>query len=76
VLRLSIGQVLDALANRFGDAGRAAISFEPDAHLQSLFGAMPMLKTPRARAAGFCHDGNANALVRNALKMPARSTTL
>jgi len=76
VLRLSIGQVLDALAKRFGDAGRGAISFEPDAHLQSLFGAMPMLKTPRASAAGFCHDGNANALVRNALKLPAGSKTL
>lgn len=71
VLRLSMAQVLDALASRFGDAGRAAIRFEPDAHLQSLFGAMPLLKASRAQAAGFCHDGNANTLIRNALKLPA-----
>lgn len=75
VLRLSIAEVLDALANRFGEAGRAAISFEPDAQLQSLFGTMPLLKAPRARAAGFCHDGNANALVRNALNLSAGSKT-
>ncbi|SFB38290.1 Nucleoside-diphosphate-sugar epimerase [Pseudomonas sp. NFIX10] len=75
VLRLSIAQVLDALAKRFGVVGRAAIRFEPDAHLQALFGAMPMLKAPRARAAGFCHDGSAHALVRNALNLPVRRKT-
>jgi nucleoside-diphosphate-sugar epimerase len=71
VLRLSIQQVIDALASRFGDAGRARISFEPDADLQALFGSMPALKTPQARAAGFCHDGNAGALIRNALNLTA-----
>jgi nucleoside-diphosphate-sugar epimerase len=71
VLRLSILQVIDALAGRFGEAGRGSITFEPDAHLQALFGAMPALKTPRARAAGFSHDGSASALIRNALNLTA-----
>lgn len=69
VLHLSIAQVVDALANRFGEAGRAVLSFAPDAHLQALFGAMPALKNPRARAAGFVHDGSASALIRNALNL-------
>ena len=71
VLRLSILQVIDALAGRFGEAGRGRITFEPDAHLQALFGAMPALKAPRARAAGFSHDGSASALIRNALNLTA-----
>ena len=69
VLRLSIAQVVDALASRFGAAGRAALRFEPDAQLQALFGAMPALKSTRARAAGFSHDGTASALIRNALNL-------
>jgi hypothetical protein len=36
---------------------------------------MPTLKTPRARATGFCHDGSASALVRNALNLPAPRKT-
>lgn len=69
VLQLSIAQVIDALAARFGDAGRAAISFDPDAPLQALFATMPTLKSPRARAAGFSHDGSASTLIRNALNL-------
>lgn len=71
VLQLSVAQVIDALASRFGEVGRAAIRFEPDAHLQALFGSMPTLKSPRARAVGFRHDGSASALVRNALNLAA-----
>lgn len=76
VLRLSMLQVVDALAARFGEAGRARIAFEPDAQLEALFGAMPALKAPRARAAGFFHDGNANALIRNALNLTSVRKTL
>lgn len=73
VLQLSIGQVLDALVARFGEERRALIEFCPDAELQALFGRFPPLRTPYARALGFRHDGNATALVRNAL-MPAVQT--
>lgn len=70
VLHLSLAQVIDALAKRFGEHRRGLVNFAPDPELQALFGAMPPLKTTRSRAAGFCHDGNAAGLVRHALNLP------
>lgn len=67
VLQLSVAQVLDALAVRFGKANGEKIEFKPDTQLEELFGRQPPLQTPRARAAGFRHDGSAVALLRNAL---------
>jgi hypothetical protein len=67
VLHLSMAQVIDALAERYGQERRNLISYAPDARLEALFGRMPPLKTPQARAAGFNHDRNAAALVRNSL---------
>ena len=67
VLQLSIAQVLEALAVRFGKANGEKIEFKPDPQLESLFGCLPPLRTPRARAKGFRHDGSAAALLRNAL---------
>jgi nucleoside-diphosphate-sugar epimerase len=67
VLHLSIRQVVDALAERYGQERRGLISYAPDANLEALFGRMPPLKTPQARAAGFSHDRTAAALIRNAL---------
>lgn len=71
VLQLSIAQVVDALAERYGQERRRLISYAPDAGLQALFGHMPPLKTPQARAVGFSHDRNAATLVRNALNPAA-----
>jgi nucleoside-diphosphate-sugar epimerase len=71
VLHLSIAQVLDALAAAYGDERRALVSYAADEHLQALFGSLPPLKTPQARALGFSHDGNAAALIRNALNPAA-----
>ncbi|MEN0106297.1 MAG: NAD-dependent epimerase/dehydratase family protein [Pseudomonas sp.] len=70
VLRLSIAQVVDALAARYGEERRALISYAPEPALQALFGQLPAMQTPLARAAGFSHDGSAATLVRNALKPP------
>lgn len=67
VLHLSITQVLDALCSAYGEERRRLIDFAPDAQLEELFGRLPPLKTPQARALGFRHDGSAVALVRNAL---------
>lgn len=64
VLQLSIAQVLDALAAQFGEANGEKIEFKPDPQLESLFGRMPPLRAPRARAMGFRHDGSAAALLR------------
>lgn len=67
VLHLSIAQIIDALAANYGEQRRDLISFAPDTGLEALFGRLPPLKTPQARAAGFSHDGNVAALLRNAL---------
>lgn len=67
VLQLSMAQVVDALAASYGQERRNLISYAPDAQLETLFGRMPPLKTPQARAAGFSHDGNAAALIRHSL---------
>lgn len=69
VLRLSIAEVVDALADRYGEAGRARLRYDPDPELERLFGAYPVLRAPRARALGLRHDGTASALVRNALNL-------
>ena len=39
---------------------------EPQAAVQRLFASFPPLRTPRAEALGFCHDGSADALARRA----------
>lgn len=74
VLRLSISQVLDALAARFGADQLDRIEFAPDQQLETLFGRYPAIRTPKARAMGFSHDGSAAALLRNALPaIPGRT---
>jgi nucleoside-diphosphate-sugar epimerase len=75
VLHLSMAQVLDALAASFGKANRERIAFAPDEQLEALFGRFPPLRTPKARAAGFRHDGSAAALLRNALNDPLRRSS-
>jgi nucleoside-diphosphate-sugar epimerase len=67
VLHLSIAQVVDALATAYGQERRHLISHAVDTGLETLFGRLPPLKTPRARAAGFSHDGSAAALIRHSL---------
>ncbi|MGY4533217.1 nucleoside-diphosphate-sugar epimerase [Pseudomonas sp. TE3786] len=71
VLHLSIAQVVDALAAAYGEERRSLISYAADEPLEALFGRLPPLKTPQARAIGFSHDGNAAALIRNALNPAA-----
>lgn len=70
VLRLSIAQVVDALAATYGEARRALVTYAPVPALEALFGQLPPMKTPLARAAGFSHDGSVAALIRNSLNPP------
>ncbi|QHF03249.1 NAD-dependent epimerase/dehydratase family protein [Pseudomonas asturiensis] len=72
MLRLSISQVIDALAAQYGEQARELITFAPDAQLEAAFACLPPMKTPKARAIGLRHDGNASALVRNALNPSSR----
>lgn len=77
VLRLTVAEVVAALAARFGNEPRARLSFQPEPELERLFGTFPPLRTPQARALGLHHDGNAAALVRNGLSsIPARPRVL
>ena len=65
------------LANSFGPSRGDAdlhggevlrrITYRPDLKLQQQFANYPPLRTPRAQAAGFRHDGDAATLVRRAL---------
>ena len=72
LLRLSISQVIDALAAQYGEHTRELITFAPDEQLEAAFGRFPPMKTPKARAIGLRHDGNASVLVRNALNPSSR----
>lgn len=68
VLHLSMEQLLAALAQRYGARCRELLSYAPDDRIEALFGRYPALHTPAALAAGFRHDGGADALIQQALK--------
>ena len=67
VLRLTIAEVVEALARRFGAGCHDRIAYDPDAGLEAVFGSFPPLLATAAERLGFRHDGSADALVRNAL---------
>jgi nucleoside-diphosphate-sugar epimerase len=66
-LRLSMGEVVDALAARFGQERRSLVQYRPDPNIDRLFAAFPDLDCAAATAAGFRDDGDAGRLVDNAL---------
>ncbi|AOJ94831.1 hypothetical protein WK22_17730 [Burkholderia multivorans] len=63
VLRLSIGELLNALGERFGRERLDLVRFEPQPRVQALFGSYPVLRTPIAEAAGFRNDGSVQDLL-------------
>ena len=66
VLRLRIGELVDALAARFGADRHALVSYAPDAALEQLFGRLPPLDASAAEAIGLRHDGDVHRLIANA----------
>ena len=68
VLHLSMREVLDALAWRYGPQRRELITFAPDERIEALFGRLPPLLAPAALAAGFRHDQDADRLIVAALQ--------
>ena len=68
VLRLTIREVVDALAVRFGADRRALVSYAPDPFIERLFAAYPPLSTPQAEALGLVHDGNVDQLIRRSME--------
>ncbi|EJM22911.1 nucleoside-diphosphate-sugar epimerase [Pseudomonas sp. GM21] len=67
VLRLSVEEVVTALANRYGNERRELVSYAPDPALENVLGRFPPIKTTQARALGFRHDGSPAGLLRNTL---------
>lgn len=64
-LRVSIEELVQAWDT--GHPGSSAqVTYRPDAALQSQFGSLPPLFTPRADAVGFRHDGTVSRLVQQA----------
>ena len=68
VLHLRLTDVVEALAERFGDDRRSLVTYEPDDRLEAVFGRYPPLDDRTARAAGFVDDGTAAALIGSALQ--------
>jgi D-erythronate 2-dehydrogenase len=67
VQRLTMAEVVNAIAARCGHEVLGRVSYRPDPRLQRQFASYPPLQAPRAEAAGFRHDGDAATLIRRAL---------
>jgi nucleoside-diphosphate-sugar epimerase len=66
VLRLSINELVAALADEYGADRRALVRYEPNEVLEAGFGRYPPLDASTAEALGFHHDGTIANLIRNA----------
>lgn len=64
VLRLTVGELVGALADRFGPFD---VTYTPDPAVQARFGRQPPLRADLALAAGFRDDGDVDLLIKAAL---------
>jgi nucleoside-diphosphate-sugar epimerase len=67
VLRLTVGEVVDALAARFGADRKALVTYAPDPFIERLFATYPPLLTPEAERLGLRHDSSVEQLIRRAM---------
>lgn len=67
VLHASLGEVVEAIAQKHGPDVLRRVRYEPDAKLQAQFASLPPMRCPRSLAAGFRHDGNLCVMVERAL---------
>ncbi|MDN7179531.1 NAD-dependent epimerase/dehydratase family protein [Caballeronia sp. SEWSISQ10-4 2] len=67
VLRLSVGEVVEALAARFGADRKALVTYAPDPFIERLFATYPPLLTPEAERLGLRHDGSVDQLITRAM---------
>ena len=65
--RLSVGEVVNALAGAYGEDRRSLITYAPDPLIESVFGRYPLLDAADSEALGFVDDGDARGLVASAL---------
>jgi nucleoside-diphosphate-sugar epimerase len=67
VLRLTVRELVNALAARFGADRHALVSHAPDPLIERLFASYPPLATPQAEALGLAHDGTVDRLITRAM---------
>lgn len=67
VLRLTVGELVTALAQRFGADREALVTYQPDPFIEKLFAAYPPLTTPQAEALGWVNDGDIQTLITRAM---------
>ena len=67
VLRLTVGELVEALAERFGADRRDLVRYRPDPFVERLFARYPPLSTPEALALGLKHDGTVDRLITRAM---------
>jgi D-erythronate 2-dehydrogenase len=70
VLRLTVQEVVEGLAQRFGEDRRALVTYAPDPFIERLFASYPPLNTPQALALGLRHDGDVQQLITRAMEDP------
>ncbi|MCW6528631.1 NAD-dependent epimerase/dehydratase family protein [Sphingomonas sp. MMSM20] len=74
-LRVTMTELVGAIAAAC-DSDKALVSYRPDPAIEAGFGNQPLLRTPRAEALGFRHDGTLARLVDAALStISAQGTT-
>jgi nucleoside-diphosphate-sugar epimerase len=66
-LHLSMEELVEGIAQVYGEQIRCLISWLPDPVIQDIYGSYPPLLTPGAEKAGFRHDQNVHTLVKRAL---------
>lgn len=67
VLRLSLRQVVDALAQLYGEDRAGLVQYAPQAQVEAVFGRYPPLDDRASRALGLQDDGTPENLIRRAL---------
>jgi nucleoside-diphosphate-sugar epimerase len=67
-LHVSVGEMLDALAELYGPQVRDLVSYDVNERTQAIFGSYPPLALKAAEADGFVGDGDAVTLVRRSLE--------
>ena len=66
-LRLTMAEVVDGLAARFGADRQQLVTYAPEPLIERLFARYPPLHTPFAQNLGFSHDGDVGRLIAHAL---------
>jgi nucleoside-diphosphate-sugar epimerase len=66
-MRLTMAQLVDGLADLFGEDCRDCIRYEPDEGLEKAFGAYPPIDNSAALAVGFKQDESVAALIEAAM---------